>query len=100
MNKKGGLGKGLGAIFGENNNPLLEENNVKVEAPAEVEIKSEIKTKDNADITNNDKNHGNKNITEEGQNMEKEAESQKIISEQDPILDGGKKRVKEPVPEK
>lgn len=46
MNKKGGLGKGLGAIFGENNNPLLEENNVKIEAQAEVEIKSEIKTKD------------------------------------------------------
>lgn len=46
MNKKGGLGKGLGAIFGENNNPLLEEKNVKIEAQAEVEIKSEIKTKD------------------------------------------------------
>lgn len=72
-----------------------------VQIVTKLEAKSKDgKTKDNADITNNDKNHGNKNITEEGQNMEKEAESQKIISEQDPILDGGKKRVKEPVPEK
>lgn len=72
-----------------------------VQIVTKLEAKSKDgKTKDNADITNNDKNHGNKDITEEGQNMEKEAESQKIISEQDPILDGGKKRVKEPVPEK
>lgn len=44
MNKKGGLGKGLGAIFGDN--PLIEENNIKVEAQGEVETKSKIKIKD------------------------------------------------------
>lgn len=72
-----------------------------VQIVTKLEAKSkDSKTKDNADNTNNDKNHGNKDITEEGQNLEIEAEPQKIISEQIPILDGGKKGVKEPVPEK
>lgn len=53
-------------------------------------------------------NYGNKDIMEEGQNMEIEAESQSqsqsqkdgIISEINPIPDGVKKEVKELVPEK
>ena len=76
-----------------------------VQIVTKLEAKSkDSKTKDNADITNNDKNYGNKDIMEEGQNMEIEAESQSqkdgIISEINPIPDGVKKEVKELVPEK
>lgn len=46
MSKKGGLGKGLGAIFVENDNPLVAEAGFEEKSSIEVVAKSEIKIKD------------------------------------------------------
>lgn len=46
MSKKGGLGKGLGAIFVENDNPLVAEVGFEEKNNIEVAIKNEINVKD------------------------------------------------------
>ena len=43
MNKKGGLGKGLGAIFGENPSPVEDKTEIK---PEELAAQNEIAIKD------------------------------------------------------
>lgn len=42
--KKSGLGKGLGALFGENNNNIIEESIVEEKQPKKIEEKQEINT--------------------------------------------------------
>lgn len=46
MSKKGGLGKGLGAIFVENNNPLVAEAGYEEQSNVELKEKNEINVKD------------------------------------------------------